>query len=420
MAACRVCGCWVCWHQIRVCDTAPEMRNQREESQDMTTLRSLALTTALTAVTTTAALAADPVKIGMITTLSGPAGYIGEQMRDGFLLAIEDGMLGGVEVEVLVEDDQLNPGHGRQIADAMVYDEDVKIMTGIIFSNVAGAVVPDVVGNDVIYISPNAGPSTLAGEACDPNYFVVSWQNDTLHEVPGMLATQKGYEKAFLMAPNYQAGKDALVGFMRGFEGEAVGEVYTQLDQVDFAPEIAQIRAAAPDVLYQFLPGGLGINFLKQYDQAGIEGIEMVLPEPVDAVMIGAIGDPVVGLTTATHWASNLDNPASKAFVASWAEIYGDRPVAAYAEQGYTAALAIASALSATGGDVSDATALREAIALANFESPRGDFAFGTNQHPIMDWYEGKIVAGENGPMIVAGDVIAEDVGDVYAAECKM
>lgn len=386
----------------------------------MTLLRTLALTTALTAVTTTAALAADPVKVGMITTLSGPAGYIGEQMRDGFMLAIEDGMLGGVEVEILIEDDQLNPGHGRQIADAMVYDEEVKIMTGIIFSNVAGAVVPDVVSNDVIYISPNAGPSTLAGKACDPNYFVVSWQNDTLHEVPGMLATKKGYEKAFLMAPNYQAGKDALVGFMRGFEGEAVGELYTQLDQVDFAPEIAQIRAAKPDVLYQFLPGALGINFLKQYDQAGLEGIDMVLPEPVDAVMIGAIGEAVIGLTEATHWAPNFDNPASTAFVAAWADAYGERPLTAYAEQGYTAALAIASGLLATGGDVSDVVALRDAIALADFESPRGDFAFGANQHPIMDWYEAKIVAGDTGPQIIAGDLIAEDVGDVYAAECSM
>ncbi|TDE37849.1 ABC transporter substrate-binding protein [Antarcticimicrobium sediminis] len=386
----------------------------------MTILRTLALTTALTAVTTTAALAADPVKVGMITTLSGPAGYIGEQMRDGFMLAIEDGMLGGVEVEILVEDDQLNPGHGRQIADAMVYDEEVKIMTGIIFSNVAGAVVPDVVSNDVIYISPNAGPSTLAGKACDPNYFVVSWQNDTLHEVPGMLATKKGYEKAFLMAPNYQAGKDALVGFMRGFEGEAVGELYTQLDQVDFAPEIAQIRAAQPDVLYQFLPGALGINFLKQYDQAGLEGIDMVLPEPVDAVMIGAIGEAVIGLTEATHWAPNFDNPASTAFVAAWVDAYGDRPLTAYAEQGYTAALAIASGLLATGGDVSDVVALRDAIAQADFESPRGDFAFGVNQHPIMDWYEAKIVAGDTGPQIIAGDLIAEDVGDVYAAECSM
>lgn len=386
----------------------------------MTSLGTLALTTALTAVAATAALAEDPVKIGMITTLSGPAGYIGEQMRDGFMLAIEEGMLGGVEVEVLVEDDQLNPGHGRQIADAMVYDEEVRIMTGIIFSNVAGAVVPDVVSNDVIYVSPNAGPSTLAGADCHPNYFVVSWQNDTLHEVPGMLATKKGYETAFLMAPNYQAGKDALVGFMRGFEGEAVGEVYTQLDQVDFASEIAQIRAAAPDVLYQFLPGGLGINFLKQLDQAGLEGIDLILPEPVDGVMIGAIGDAVIGMTQATHWAPNFDNPASAAFVAAWAAAHGDRPVATYAEQGYTAALAIGSALAATGGDVSDPVALREAIAMADFESPRGDFAFGANQHPVMDWYEAEIVAGDAGPMIVAGEIIAEDVGDVYAAECKM
>lgn len=388
----------------------------------MNSLRKLALGTLFAAAAGLGSLASaeEPVKIGLITTLSGPAGYIGETTRDGFMLAVEDGKLGGVPVEVLVEDDMLSPGQGRQIADKLLYDDGVSFMTGIIFSNVAGAVVPDVVANEVIYVSSNAGPSTLAGAGCNPNYFVVSWQNDTLHEVPGKMATAEGYKSAFIMAPNYQAGKDALTGFKRGYEGEVVGEVYTQLDQVDFASEIAQIRAAKPDMIYQFLPGALGITFLKQFFQSGLEGIDMMVPEALDAVQLQAIGDAVIGMKQATHWAVNLEGPANEKFIAAWKAVYGDRPATTYTEQAYTAALAIASALEATDGDVSDKAALREAIAKADFESPRGKFAFGSNQHPVMDWYAAEVVAGDTGPVIMAGDIVATDQGDVYAAECSM
>jgi branched-chain amino acid transport system substrate-binding protein len=213
------------------------------------------------------------VKIGMITTLSGPGGYIGEQIRDAMQLAIdlEGGKLGGVEVELVVEDDGLKPGNGLQIAQKYLNDDGIKLLTGIVFSNVAGATVPEVVDSGAIYISPNAGPSNLAGEGCHENYFVVSWQNDSLHEATGAAAKALGYTKAVALAPNYQAGQDAIAGFKRLFEGE-VTEIYTQLDQTDFASEMAQIRAAAPEVVFQFHPGGLGIAFLKQYAQSGLWG----------------------------------------------------------------------------------------------------------------------------------------------------
>lgn len=366
---------------------------------------------------------ADPVKIGMITTLSGPPGYLGEQIRDGFMLAVdaEGGKLGGVEVEVLVEDDGLKPGSGLQIADKFMNEDGIKLITGIVFSNVAGATVPEVVDNDAIYISPNAAPSSLAGAECNPNYFVVSWQNDALHEASGVAAKKLGYKTAVALAPNYQAGKDAIAGFEREFGGE-VTAIYTALDQTDFAPEMAQIRAAAPDVVFQFHPGGLGITFLKQYQQAGLLGqIPMVLSEPsLDGVILGAVGDAAIGIKGTTHWAADFDNEASKAMVAAWAAKYPDRPMTTYAQQSYDTAKLIASAFASTGG-VDDMDALRAALKAANFDSTRGNFAFGANQHPVQDWFMTEVVAGANGkPEVVTLEKLRENVGDIYAADCKM
>ncbi|MCB9945664.1 MAG: ABC transporter substrate-binding protein [Geminicoccaceae bacterium] len=385
--------------------------------------RHLLLSAGLAGLLAAPAWAQDPVKIGMVTTLSGKAGYLGQDIRDGILLAIqmEGGKLGGVPVELLVEDDGLKPGNGRQIAEKYMGDEGIRLLTGIVFSNVAGATVPDIVNNGAIYISPNAAPSNLAGAGCNENYFVVSWQNDALHEAAGAAATKLGFKSAFALAPNYQAGKDAINGFKRTFDGEIVGEVYTQLDQTDFAAEMAQIRAANPEVVFQFEPGGLGIAFLRQYQQAGLLGqIPMVLSEPsTDAVVLNAVGDAAVGIHATAHWNIDFDNEANKEFVAAWKEAY-DRPITYYATQGYDTARLIASAFAQTGG-VDDLDALREALRKADFQSVRGKFEFGRNQHPIQDWYLLDIVKGEDGTIeAVTRSKLLEDYGDSYADQCEM
>ncbi|WP_109466283.1 ABC transporter substrate-binding protein [Albibacillus kandeliae] len=386
-------------------------------------LNRIAAATAAALTLAAPALAEDAVKIGVITTLSGPAGYLGQDARDGLMLAaeMEGGKLGGVPVEFLVEDDGLKPGNGRQIAEKFMYDEDVKLMTGIIFSNVAGATVPDVVANDVIYISPNAAPSTLAGEGCNPNYFVVAWQNDALHEAAGAAAKKLGYKNAFVLAPNYQAGKDAIAGFKRTFGGEIAGELYTQLDQTDYSAEMAQIRAANPEVVFQFHPGGLGIAFMRQYQQAGLLGqIPMVLSEPsTDAVVLNAVGDAAVGVVATAHWNRDFDNEANKEFVAAWEEKYGDRPITYYASQGYDTGKLIASGLAKTGG-VDDLDALRAALKEADFASVRGDFKFGANQHPIHNWYILDVVKDDSGVHTKTREVLLENYGDSYAEQCKM
>lgn len=366
----------------------------------------------------------DPVKIGMVTTLSTKAGYLGEEVRDGFRLAIaqEGGKLGGIPVELMVEDDGADPGRARQIADRFIRRDKVKIMTGIIFSNVAIAVVPRVVSSDVIYISPNAGPSQLAGKGCDPNYFNVAYQNDNLDEVVGQYVNDAGFKNVYLLAPNYPAGRDHIAGFKRYYQGQIAGEVYTTFDQSDYAAEIATMRASNPDALFFFLPGGMGINFLKQYDQSGLnQTIPVFGPAfSFDERLLQAVGSAALGVKNGSQWTHDLDNPANRQFVAAFRETYGRTPTL-YASQGYDAARLIASALKSVNGDVEQLTRLRTALRAADFESVRGNFKFSTNQHPIQNLYIREVVQDEAGNYTNKTlKAVFTDHSNAYVDECKM
>jgi branched-chain amino acid transport system substrate-binding protein len=370
--------------------------------------------------------AQQSLKIGSITTLSGPAGYLGGDIRDGMQLAIdsEGGKLGGVPVQLVVEDDGLKPAQGKQIVDRFLKTENIKLFTGIVFSNIANAVVPDILDAGTIYVGANAAPSIFAGKGCHRNYFVIPWQNDTLHESAGENANRLGYKRLFILAPNYQAGKDALTGFKRFFRGEIAGEVYTRLDQTDFAPEMAQIRAAKPDAVYQFQPGGLGIAFIRQYQQAGLlEAIPMVVAFPgIDPVILKAVGEAAMGINGSTWWNSDFDNEANKRFMAEWQKKFGpDRLPTPYAAQGYDTARAVAAALKATHGNVTDTEAFRNAMLKADFQSVRGAFKFGPNQHPIQDWYATRVEKDADGRIIIKtlGKVMT-DRGDAYSQDCKL
>ena len=303
----------------------------------------------------------------------------------------------------------------------MVKRDKVDVMTGIIWSNLAIAVVPKVVRDGVFYRSPNAGPSLLAGKGCHENYFNFAWQNDNLHEAMGQYVADQGFKNAYILAPNYPAGHDALAGFKRFFEGAVAGEVYTKLGQKDYAAEIAGLRSAKPDAVFFFLPCGMGISFIKQYAQAGLTG-EIPLFGPAfsfDQVILGAVGESALGVVNSSQWNKDIDNPANRAFVEGFQKAYGRLP-ALYASQAYDTARLIGSALKAVGGDLTDQAAFRAVLRKADFASVRGAFKFGPNHHPIQDIYVRQVVK--------QGDVLTNKIvgkafsqhSDAYAVECKM
>lgn len=371
------------------------------------------LALAVGAIISTSAFA--ETKIGMITTLSGGGAGLGIDVRDGFMLAIAQS--GRDDIEVIIEDDQQKPDIAVQLSDKMIQSEDVDIMTGIIWSNLAMAVVPSVVNQDVFYLSPNAGPSVLAGQGCHENYFNVAWQNDNLHEAAGAYANSTGYTNSFILAPNYPAGQDALNGYKRFYEGELAGELYTQLGQTDYAAEIAQIRASGADSVFFFLPGGMGISFLKQYADSGVD-IPVVGPAfSFDQGILQAVGGAALGVVNTSQWSKDIDNPTNASFVESFEAEYGRLP-SLYASQGFDTANLILSALETASPD--DAGAFREALRAADFDSTRGDFAFGPNHHPIQTIYAREVVQeGDIFTNRILG-VALEAHADAYAADCKM
>lgn len=363
----------------------------------------------------------EPVTVGMVATLSGNAAYLGEDTQKGFELALE--MAGASEdINLIAEDDGQDPELGQSVADRMIEREGAQIMTGIVFSNVAVAVVPTILERDMIYVSSNAGPSNLAGEQCHENYFVASWQNDQPAEAIGQWVRDQGHETAVGVAPNYQAGQDSVNGFRRTF-GELQNEFYTELGDTDFAQTIAQIREESPDAVYFFYPGGMGIAFVQQYVESGlVDEIPIYGPTfSFDESLVDAIGEAALGLQNGSFWAPDLDVPANVEFVEAYREAHGTTPTN-YAAQGFDTANLILSGLEAVDWNVEDTAALREAIRAADFDSVRGDFEFANNQHPIQDWYVLEVVEGEEEGDLTNTivETALEDHVDAYAENCDL
>jgi branched-chain amino acid transport system substrate-binding protein len=356
-----------------------------------------------------------PVKVGMITTLSGGGAGLGIDVRDGFLLAVAQS--GNTDIEVIIEDDQQKHEVAVQLADEMIQSKKVDVLTGIIWSNLAMAVVPGAVAQGKFYLSPNAGPSALAGKGCNPNYFNVAWQNDNLHEAAGAYATAEGYVNSFILAPNYPAGQDALTGYKRQYQGALAGEVFTKLGQTDYATEIAQIRASGADSVFFFLPGGMGISFLKQYADSGVD-LPVVGPAfSFDQGILQAVGAAALGVVNTSQWSKDLDNAANVAFVETFQAEYGRLP-SLYASQGFDTANLLLSAMAKSA--VTDTEGFRAALKAADFASTRGRFAFGNNNHPIQDIYVREVVQeGDIFTNRIIGTALT-DHRDVYAVECDM
>ena len=354
-------------------------------------------------------------KIGMITTLSGGGAGLGVDVRDGFMLAINQS--GRSDIKVIIEDDQRKPDVAVKLADKMVQSEKVDILTGIIWSNLAMAVVPSVTAQGKFYLSPNAGPSALAGKGCHENYFNVAWQNDNLYEAAGAYANSAGVGNSFVLAPNYPAGKDAIVGYKRTFKGDIAGELYTKLGQTDYAAEIAQIRASGAENVFFFLPGGMGISFLKQYAASGVD-IPLTGPAfSFDQGILQAVGAAALGVVNTSQWNKDLDNATNKAFVKSFQDAYGRLP-SLYASQGFDTANLVISALEKA--DVQNAGAFRDALRAADFESTRGDFRFASNQHPIQSIYARQVIQEGDVFTNKVLSMVLENHSNAYVDDCKM
>jgi branched-chain amino acid transport system substrate-binding protein len=369
------------------------------------------------------AQAADSVKIGFVTTLSGPAGIIGKHMKDSsdLALAMLGGKIGGLPAQIVYGDDQFKPDVGRQLADEMLKRDKVDFMTGFIWSNVLLAAYQPIIQSGTILISANAGPHQIAGKECAPNFFSASWQNDQTPEAMGKYMADQKMDDIYMIAPDYAAGKDMMAGFKRYFKGKVTAEVYTKMGQSDYQVEISQIRDANPKAVFVFLPGGMGIQFVKQYAQSGLrEKIPLYSAFTVDETTLPAIGDAADGNYEVGFWSPDLDNPRNKEFVAAFRKKYNYYP-AFYGAQSFDAINMIDRAVAVVKGDLADKKGMIAALAKADFPSVRGPFKYNTNHFPIENFYLLRIGKDADGTFVrKIQKVVFADHADSYAAECTM
>jgi branched-chain amino acid transport system substrate-binding protein len=361
-----------------------------------------------------------PTKIGFITTLSTPAGYLGQDMRDGFQLAIkeEGGKLGGIPVELTVSDDGANPNTGALLAQRMTQQEGIRIFSGTIFTSVALAIVPDLLRAGAFLISSNAAPKEFDGKNCNPSYVALAWHNEAPGETAAIAANESSAKRVISISANYSAGLEQAAAFKRGFKGQVDREILVRLNQTDFAVEISEIKAAAPDGIYMFLPGGMGISFLRQMGQAGITSVKQYTGTTVDGQIMKAVGKAGINVIGSTTWGPELDNAANKHFVAAYQESY-KRPAGVYAANGYDAARFLASALHETKGNLSNVAEFQRALRSAQFESVRGGISLGRSQHVVQDWYMTQAVQGADGEYhLRITRKLVTDYGSPYADEC--
>ena len=380
------------------------------------------LVVALTA--TSVSAQATKVKIGFVNTFSGPNAFIGNDERDGFELALDHlgRKMGGLDVEMIYEDDQMKPDVGRQVTEKLIESNKVNFITGFNWSNVLLASLKPAVDSGTFVISGNAGPSQIAGELCSPFFFSTSWQNDQTPMALGETLNQRGVKRLYILAPNYAAGKDMAAGVKKTFNGEVIGEDYTRWPgNLDFSTELSKVRAAKPDAVWVFYPGQAGAQFFQQYSQAGLKDqIPLYSVFTVDALTLPFIKDLALGHVSTQSWVQDIDNPVNKRFVADFRKKYKRYP-SYYSAQHYDAAMLIDSAVRAVKGNLADKDGIRNAMREADFTSVRGKFAFNKNHFPIQNFYLQEVIkdnAGEHTMRTVG--LVLQDHKDAFAEKCPM
>lgn len=401
------------------------MINHNNPYAGRTPMKSILLATAAAIIMTSAAVAqGQSIKIGFVSTFSGPTAVIGNDMRNAFELALDHlgRKMGGLPVEVIYEDDGQKPDIGRQKSEKLVQSDKVDFVVGYIWSNVLLASLKPVVESNTFLISANAGPSQIAGELCSPFFFSTSWQNDQTPAAIGEYMNQKGIKSLYLLGPNYAAGKDILSGVKGVFKGTIAGEDYTKWpDHLDFSAELSKVRAAKPDALFVFYPGAAGVQFLTQFNQAGLRSqVPLYTAFTIDALSLPRQGDLALGIPGTQHWVADLPNEANKKFVADFKTKHKAYP-SFYAAQTYDAANLINSAVSAVKGDTSKKDVMRDAMRKADYPSVRGPYKYNSNHFPVQSFYLQDVVKDADGVLTLrTAATILKEAKDNFADKCAM
>jgi branched-chain amino acid transport system substrate-binding protein len=391
----------------------------------MKTIRTAALAATLAAAAASGA-AAQELRIGFLNTTTGGGALIGKHLENGWKLGLEhagwtkDGdKLGGVPTKIFYADDQGKPDVGLKEVDKFLKQDKVHIVSGIIWSHVMLTIQKPIFESKVMILSTNAGPSPLAGEQCNPLFTSSSFMNDGNAEATGVMATKDGIKTVVAMAPNYQAGKDNVNGFVRTYKGGKVVEtILFKVGETDYQADLAKVRAVKPQALYIFAPGAMGVAFMKQWASSGLnKEIKLYSIYTIDGVTLPGIGDAAIGATEAGHWNPDLDNAKNKRFIKDYMAKFGHMP-SYFAVQSYDAPELIAKAMKAVGGKTDDMGAVAKAIRKGTMDSPRGTIKYNVNGMVMQPYWRLNVVKGADGKPTIKGAEKILDHKDAYWEKC--
>lgn len=344
-----------------------------------------------------------PAKIGCLITQSKVFAVQGANVLDGMTLYFEQNgwQAGGRKIELVKEDDEANPQLGLAKVKKMVENDQVDIVTGPIGSNVALAILGYIKQSNSLLIVDGAGVNAVTRERKGPNIFrcsTSSWQSNA--PAAGWIY-QNIAKELLVVASDYSGGHEAIDAFKEGFlplGGKIVKEIYPPFGNNDFSSYLAAIKATGVPTIYAYMTGSDAVRFISQFDEFALRNSIRVTGTGfmVEDDALPAEGDAALGIITGLHYASTLDTPVNKNFVADYKAKYKQYP-SCYSEYGYVCARVIAEALRSTNGDTSNRSKFEEAIRNVKFDAPRGPFRFDPEtQNVIQNIYIREVVRGSD------------------------
>jgi branched-chain amino acid transport system substrate-binding protein len=370
---------------------------------------------------------AQELRIGFMNTYTGGGAILGKHQDNGWKLGLADegwtkdgDKLGGVPTRIFYADDQTKPDVGLKEVEKFLKQDKVQIVAGIIWSNVLMTVAKPTFENKSILLTTNAGASPMAGAACNPLFVSSSWNNDQAPEALGKRMSDDKIATIYMIAPNYQAGKDMISGVLRTLKGpKVVDQDLVKLGETDFQANISKIRATKPSAVFAFMPGPMSPAFFKQWAASGAgKDIKLYTIFSVDNATLPAVGDAAVGSYHASYWSHDLKIPEAEKFVKAYSAKYGGLP-SEFAAQAYDAARLIAAAVKAVGGKVDDTAALARALRKTKYPSTRGPYEYNVNGIPIQNFYLREVIKGADGKaQIVSRGPIFTNHKDAYWEQC--
>jgi branched-chain amino acid transport system substrate-binding protein len=325
------------------------------------------------------ASAAEPLKIGVVLPYAPPFGIYTKRLEITMKMAVDEagGEVAGRKIQLIIEDDENKPPVAIAKAKKLILSDKVDVLIGGLASNLAVPLAPVAIEAKTPYIIVNAGADDLTGAKCSPWVMRVSFSNDQITRPSGKWLFDKGYKNIYVLTADYRGGRDIVDNFKTAFGkagGKVVGEGYAPFDTKDFGPYLSQAKAAKPDAIYTFFPGGMAIQFVKQYGQFGLQG-QIPLTGPVWTVsplFASAQGSAAFGYVGPINYIYTLDLPANKKFVEAFKEKSGGTVPDEVSINGYDAVNFIIAAVKKLNGKTDDKAALAKAIQQVSYTGPRG------------------------------------------------